>query len=237
MVLAAIAMVASVCSKLGPGGSPLGGALGLVLGLAPLYGALYWERRRRPAVLHFWDDGSGRRLTVRRVRTGEVLARFVEPTLAGAALPDVRWAFADLEGVNLEGADLQGALLCGASLSSANLRRANLNGADLRDAALLSARFQGVSLRDADLRGADFAGSGLNRVLWSDELEAADLSGARYDAATRWPWGFDPASHGCVLIDSAPGLPIPAALTASDPHTLPLPAVQSPKVQREGGQP
>ncbi|MGV3721991.1 MAG: pentapeptide repeat-containing protein [Actinomycetota bacterium] len=226
-VLAAIALAVSVSSALGPGGLPLDKALVLVLGLAPLYGALYWERRRRPAVLHFWDDGSGHRLTVRRLRTGEVLARFLAPTLAGAALPDVQWAHADLENVNLGGADLQRAVLCGANLSAANLRRANLNGADLSHATLLGVHLEGADLRSADLRGADFVGRGAIRVLWSEELDSALLSGARYSAATRWPWGFDPAAHGCVLVNEEPGLPIPAAAAICDSLTLPLPAAES----------
>jgi hypothetical protein len=31
-------------------------------------------------------------------------------------------------------------------------------------------------------------------------LTKATVTGARYDALTRWPAGFDPARHGAILV-------------------------------------
>ena len=31
-------------------------------------------------------------------------------------------------------------------------------------------------------------------------LETANLIGARYDALTRWPAGFEPQQHGAILL-------------------------------------
>jgi len=191
-----------------------------------LLAAALVERKRNPPTLQFWDDGTGYRLTIYRLRTREVIERFADPSLADAALPGVQWPYADLEGVNLDGADLQGAVLCGSNLSGTDLRRANLRGADLSHAALLNTRLIGASLIGADLRGADFVGRGMGRVLWYDDLDRADLRGARYNAATRWPARFDPVHRGCVLADEEPGLPIPAESPQCEVESLPLPVTE-----------
>ena len=53
-----------------------------------------------------------------------------------------------------------------------------------------------TDLRGADLSGADLRGAVLEDCL----LEGAGLVGARFDAATRWPSGFDPAAAGAIAV-------------------------------------
>jgi uncharacterized protein YjbI with pentapeptide repeats len=50
-------------------------------------------------------------------------------------------------------------------------------------------------LADADLRNANLKGANLREV----NLTNADLKGARSDAATLWPDGFDPETAGVVV--------------------------------------
>jgi hypothetical protein len=117
------------------------------------------------------------------------------------------------------GADLRGAKLRGAPLPGANLQGANLGASDLRSADLRGADLMDADLRDADLRGADLGGTALEhisdlvtitqtispgRVTSSTRGADPNLTGARYDAHTRWPAGFDPARHGAIRADAPP---------------------------------
>jgi uncharacterized protein YjbI with pentapeptide repeats len=99
----------------------------------------------------------------------------------------------DLSGRDLRHADLCRARLSGASFAGADLRFADLRGADLRGASLASARLLEADLGDADLRGADLSGV--------QNLGMARLHGAKADAATVWPGGFDPAGAGVRRVD------------------------------------
>lgn len=183
------------------------------------------ERRRRPAVLRMWDDGSPYRLVVRRQRSGEVLLRSEQDTLAGQDLRGVRWAMADLMDVNLKGADLREADLRSADLRKAYLKGTDLRGTNLAGARLAGARVAGATLEGADLRGADFLGRGAGRVFWDHDLREADLRGAYYNAATRWPTGFYPAECGCILLDDDTlQLPIPHGVVSEGSSALPLPS-------------
>jgi uncharacterized protein YjbI with pentapeptide repeats len=136
-------------------------------------------------------------------------------TLIRADLP---WAY--LFGANLQGADLRGANLEGANLGGANLYGADLGGADLYGADLREAHLEGTYLGEAlldqttqiphrgrlvwelvtrrgagrDLRGADLRGA---RLIGAD-LSLVNLEGARSDAETRWPYGFNPQEYGGV---------------------------------------
>lgn len=118
---------------------------------------------------------------------------------------------ANLFHATLEEADLSGADLTDANLSAADMDRANLRGAVLRGCRLGRAR-----LRGADLRGANLSDALMGRLLWGgitlDELppEACEhgcdgyvaiLTGAVYDARTRWPAGFDPQAHGARRVE------------------------------------
>ena len=72
--------------------------------------------------------------------------------------------------------------------------QANLRSADLREADLRSA-----NLREADLRSANLSWAFLN---WADlrsaDLREAFLSGAKYNAQTMFPEGFDPKTAGMI---------------------------------------
>lgn len=78
-----------------------------------------------------------------------------------------------------------------ARLQGASLAEANLSGAVLRCSFL-----RGTNLEGADLRGADLTSD----LIAAESLGYAILAGARYDAGTRWPEGFDPQRHGAVKI-------------------------------------
>jgi hypothetical protein len=68
-----------------------------------------------------------------------------------------------------------------------SLRGQDLRGEDLKDAFLAD-----VDLSDTDLRGVDLSGADLGGVY---------VVGARYDAHTRWPDGFDPVKAGAVRVE------------------------------------
>jgi hypothetical protein len=127
-------------------------------------------------------------------------ASFVGVSLYSACL----WA-EDLSNAKFRGVDLRNAMLRAAILDGADLRGANLRGADLAEA----------RIHDADLRGAD---------LTEAFIRTADLTGALYDQHTRWPKGFAPTKHGCILVDGPPGLPIPASVGAPGETALPIPS-------------
>jgi uncharacterized protein YjbI with pentapeptide repeats len=88
-------------------------------------------------------------------------------------------------------ADLTNAQLLGATLRGAKLARGVLKGADLTKADLRSVVLTGANLQGAKLQGANLTGA---------DLTGADLTNALYDAATRWPVGFDPQKHGALLV-------------------------------------
>jgi len=117
------------------------------------------------------------------------------------------------------GADLHGTVLAGAQLTGVDLIGANLRGADLQNASLTYAYLWRVDLRAADLTGADLTNAWLcwadlghadlrranlsNAVLYGSTIRGSipiGLTGARYDASTRWPDNFDPQRHGAVLV-------------------------------------
>ena len=174
-----------------------------------------------------------------------MLLRSASPTLTAQDLSDCSLQGTNLQGLDLQqvdlsgrdlsGADLRGAKLNGARLVGANLRGANLEGAvlnaadltgaDLRHARLARATLVTTDLRNADLRAADFVGTGALRVIWSGDLGGPHFEGAVWDASTRWPVGFNPFEHGCII---GPGLesrlPIPAEAGETDVATLPVPS-------------
>jgi uncharacterized protein YjbI with pentapeptide repeats len=135
--------------------------------------------------------------------------------LQHAFLPSVDLRGADLGLCNLSAAQLSLADLRGARLTEANLTGAALTSADLRGTVLTLANLGGADLRGADLRRADLTGADLRAA-----LSGVKLSGARYDATTLWPEGFDPARGGCV----APPDIVPAAAprgSGSEPSAHP----------------
>jgi hypothetical protein len=60
-----------------------------------------------------------------------------------------------------------------------------LERVDFRGTVLREAEFRQSRIWECDFRGAN--------------MEHADLTDATYDAATRWPAGFDPVEHGARL--------------------------------------
>lgn len=109
------------------------------------------------------------------------------------------------EGVHLYGAQLEDANFKGANLYWAGFFQANLDGANFEDANL-----QGVDLKEASCVGVNFRRANLGRdnLGGSSQLQGADLSdsilnrarleGAEYDAHTKFPKGFHPASYGMI---------------------------------------
>ena len=112
--------------------------------------------------------------------------------------------YCSFRGVNLTGADFSNAIVPHGDFTDAILRNVDFEDAtivycDMREADLRDSCFNNVSmgyvkLQNADLRGADFSGT--------KHIKLARLQGARYDATTRWPPGFDPEEYGAIRIDS-----------------------------------
>jgi uncharacterized protein YjbI with pentapeptide repeats len=160
----------------------------------------------------------------------DLLLRFGDlrgSSLAGATLRDASLIGIDLRGANLNQAhfnraNLRCALLTRATasqtrFSGASLRDANLQETDLGAAVLSLVDAQGLDLRGAVLETAVLDGADLSEAL----LHGANLGtavfgpttyperplllkDARYDAATRWPQGFDPAAAGAMIAEPPP---------------------------------
>jgi hypothetical protein len=103
-----------------------------------------------------------------------------------------------LKWANLRGAHWRGLDLRGVMLWNVDLRDADLREADLRGAILAEVMFSGTDLRGADLRDAVlelyFPGNGRTargRFVTGGFDLVANLRGATYDSATRWPPAVD----------------------------------------------
>ena len=55
----------------------------------------------------------------------------------------------------------------------------------------------GADLRGIDLTGANLRGANLNAA----NLHRAELRGAKYNANTKWPAGFDPVARGAEMVE------------------------------------
>jgi len=125
--------------------------------------------------------------------------------------PDVEWALVVLGRTVLSGqqnkrlrlnlVDLRGANLEQLHFETMDFAYSHLEGAWLRGTHLERSWLVAADLREADLAGAHLAGARLYRADLTNahNLDRADLAGARADAATRWPAGFDPAGAGIVI--------------------------------------
>jgi hypothetical protein len=169
------------------------------------------------------------RVVIHHRRTRKVLWRMAAASFEGADLFLANLRGADLRGADLSGADLRGADLRGAKLGSPEQGVAVevvqswvgwiiLWLVIVRDQILHHHSAVGVtglmfywvftaSLRVIQSwRGAMQSGACLRQAtLSAAELQGADLrgatlAGARFDAATRWPAGFDPETHGAVRL-------------------------------------
>jgi len=175
-------------------------------------GGIYHEWRTQPRRLMYWSEDAPAGIVIRHLRTGESLFHTAGNALRSEDLRGVCLEGADLRAEQLRGLDLRGARLRGSNLEEAALQDCCLDEADLAGCRLVGAWLRGASLKGADLRGADLGGRGATRALTTGRLEGAHFFGARYNAATRWPTGFDPAAHGCAYEnDAEQALPIPTS--------------------------
>jgi uncharacterized protein YjbI with pentapeptide repeats len=138
-------------------------------------------------------------------------ADMTDAVMRKANLKEANLSRARMGGADLSGADLRQANLELAGIQGANLSQANLEGLDLKGASLQNCTFRGANLRgvsgirdftradfrDADLRGAYLLGA----VDYGGNT--AKFTGAKYDARTRWPKGFDVEGSGAKLVESA----------------------------------
>ena len=127
--------------------------------------------------------------------TGSV---FVHARLSGADLHGMRAKKASFLESTFRRADLSGADVSGGKFIKSDLVGARLDGADLTEAVLTGVLLQGASLKGAVLRRADLSGADLTGA----NLSGTELAGARFDCRTRWPEGFDPATHELVTAES-----------------------------------
>jgi hypothetical protein len=126
----------------------------------------------------------------------------------------------DLRRGSLAGANLQRARLREASLARAWMFRTDLRGADLREADLRDARLRGAiadlttwwpdkhydpkaaGVRvQPDLENADLRNSSLSSYMTEADLARTSLRGARANAFTEWPDGFDWRNAGVIMDD------------------------------------
>lgn len=125
-------------------------------------------------------------------------ANLMRANLFNAGLTHASLAYCNAEGVNLRDACLHHANLQNAYLHSADLRGASLIEADLSGASFENANLAGATLGGAYVCGTNFRGANLGKASFND---------AKYNAATTWPDGFDPAAVFAESIDSVPRRP------------------------------
>jgi hypothetical protein len=205
--------------------SPIGETL-VLLALMSTFNLLLdvgLEWRNQPRQLRYWTDGSPPGIVIRHVGTGEILLHTENTVIQSTDLQGICLEGADLRALTLPQAALRGARLQGANLEAARLDEGCFEDADLTGCRLGGAWLRRASFKRADLRGADFRGSGAVSALTAGRLDGANFFGAHYNAATRWPRGFDPAAHGCAYEnDAEQALPIPAQRDNSSTQTLPI---------------
>lgn len=133
-------------------------------------------------------------------------AVMTKANLREANLSRARMGGADLSGADLRRANMESIGIQGANLSQANLEDLDLKGASLQNCTFRGANLRGVSgirdftradFRDADLRGAYLLGA----VDYGGNT--AKFTGAKYDARTRWPKGFDVEGSGAKFVETA----------------------------------
>jgi uncharacterized protein YjbI with pentapeptide repeats len=198
----------------------LGGLVVLILRAPPLWLRAFLGMRHahlshtKLAHAHLrWVDLTGADLRGASLRGADLYGA----NLSGANLSD-----ADLEGASFHGASLNGTILNGANLRYAglfhayfqhnqmrgaelqfadlryvDLGQADLTGADLSHADMYKTNLSGTSLKQARLDSANLTNANLSQAnLEGSTLIDTLLHGARYDAHTRWPAGYDPVKHG-----------------------------------------
>lgn len=195
-------------------------------------------------------DFSGKDLQNRDLRREHLLgANLAGANLTAADLTDAVMRKANLKDANLSRARMGGADLTGADLRQANLELAGIQGANLSQANLEGLDLKGLSLQGCVLRGANLRGVSGFRDLTRADFRDADLrgayllgavdyngnsakfAGAKYDARTRWPKGFDVEGSGAKLVESA-------AEPAKEPTPTPpaKPATEKPAKKKKKGE-
>ncbi|NBR85779.1 MAG: pentapeptide repeat-containing protein [Proteobacteria bacterium] len=153
-------------------------------------------------------------------------ADMTDVVMTKANLREANLSRARMGGADLSGADLRLANLESAGLQGANFSQANLEGLDLKGASLQNCNFRGANLRGvsgirdftrADFRDADLRGAYLLGAVDYGGI-TAEFTGAKYDARTRWPKGFDVEGSGAKLVESvAEPVKQPAPTTPAKP--------------------
>src|SRR5688572_16465810 len=116
----------------------------------------------------------------------------------------------DLTGAMLDRIEADGLMCMGSKFENATFRDADLYWLIAFRASFRNAVMDGCAFRGADLKEVDFNGTSLRNAkfllsnlggrtdlsgadLSTAVIDGADFSGASYDAATKFPTGFDPA--------------------------------------------
>jgi uncharacterized protein YjbI with pentapeptide repeats len=144
-------------------------------------------------------------------RNGEVLE--AEPLRDGMDLSGRNLGRANFRNTVLDGLDLSGADLREADFFRSDLYWLNLFNSDCRGASFFGATLEGVNFKSACLRRVDFsearllpdrlgrASSFAHADLTAATLAGAVLTGTEYDSKTIFPSGFEPETHGLVLVE------------------------------------
>jgi Pentapeptide repeats (8 copies) len=130
--------------------------------------------------------------------------------LAGRDYRNGDLSSADLTSCLLKNYDFRGAKFHLATLDETHWLWTDLHGTDFTSASLRRARFSGCDLRGVDLSWADLTRAYFSTAQGPAGFVGCDLTGARldgirfrygrYDKATVWPDGFDPAACGAELV-------------------------------------
>jgi len=106
----------------------------------------------------------------------------------------------------LVNADFSKAYLGWVTINGASISGCNFSNAIVCRAKLTNNFMAAVNFTDANLIGTDFSGSDMSgdNLCGADLTEAilfeVDLINATYNAATKWPAGFDPVAAGAILV-------------------------------------
>jgi uncharacterized protein YjbI with pentapeptide repeats len=102
----------------------------------------------------------------------------------------------DLRGAELEGRNLPNVCFAYANLDDANFAKANLSHVFLQETTLRKTNLSGANLREADLTGAVLDGAILvGADLSKAKLQGAQLDGVIHDGTTKWPPGYPTSPH------------------------------------------
>jgi hypothetical protein len=105
----------------------------------------------------------------------------------------------DLSESDLRGHDFERAFTQGVNFSAADLRGVNFQGGNSANAIFKRADLRCANLASRNLWGADFSEADLCGAILEDcQTTDTVFAGARYDATTVWPTGFDPVERGAI---------------------------------------